>query len=123
MPRTLSSSEFEELGKRYYKQKEYAKALDAFTEGIDASLSPNVDLLDCRAATFEKLGNLDAALRDGRRMIQLNKKSVKVSMPVCISHYIQLSSCSRDTFELAKFYKRKRNSRQLWEFISTVPKM
>jgi hypothetical protein len=32
MPRTLSSAEYTELGKRYYARKEYQKALDAFTE-------------------------------------------------------------------------------------------
>lgn len=36
-----------------------------------------LDLLDSRAATHEKLGNLDAALRDGRAMIEMSKGEVQ----------------------------------------------
>lgn len=78
MPRVMSDAEYEELGRRYYKQKEYQKAIDAFTAGLDASSRPSYELLEYRAATYEKVDNLDAALRDGRRMIQLNKKCIKV---------------------------------------------
>jgi hypothetical protein len=35
MPRTLSSTEYKELGKRYYGRKDYQAALDAFTEVRD----------------------------------------------------------------------------------------
>lgn len=36
-----------------------------------------VNLLDSRAATHEKLGNLDAALKDGRNMIEMSKGEVQ----------------------------------------------
>ncbi|KAJ9668473.1 hypothetical protein H2201_001521 [Coniosporium apollinis] len=77
MATTMTPSELQELGKRYYGFKEYQKALDAFTEGIEASDNPEVGLMDNRAATFEKLENLEAALLDGKRMIQLGKKDVR----------------------------------------------
>lgn len=38
-----------------------------------------VNILDNRAATYEKLGDLQAALRDARRMISLKKTSCAVS--------------------------------------------
>lgn len=36
-----------------------------------------MDLLDSRAATYEKLQRLDAALRDGRSMIEMSKGAVQ----------------------------------------------
>jgi F-box/TPR repeat protein Pof3 len=95
MPRTLSSAEYTELGKRYYARKEYQKALDAFTEarhthkiwiifgtdlvqGIEASTANDICLFDYRAATWEKLDNLPSALADGRRMIKVEKTDARV---------------------------------------------
>lgn len=80
MATTMTSSELQELGKRYYGFKEYQKALDAFTEGIETSDIPEIGLLDNRAATYEKLDNLEAALLDGKRLIQLEKQDVRVSL-------------------------------------------
>jgi F-box/TPR repeat protein Pof3 len=77
MPRTLSSSEYAELGKRYYALKEYQKALDAFTEGIEASTNTDISLFDYRAATWEKLANLQQALSDGRSMIKADKTNAR----------------------------------------------
>jgi F-box/TPR repeat protein Pof3 len=77
MPRTLSSSEYTELGKRYYARKEYQKALDAFTEGIEASTTTDISLFDYRAATWEKLEKLQPALSDGRSMIKADKTNAR----------------------------------------------
>jgi F-box/TPR repeat protein Pof3 len=79
MARKLSAVEFEELGRKYYKQGNYEKAADAFTEGVEVSINPSLSLLDCRCAVYEKLEKFNMALRDGKRMIELDRKSVKVS--------------------------------------------
>ncbi|KAI4106071.1 MAG: hypothetical protein L6R37_002335 [Teloschistes peruensis] len=46
-------------------------SLQAFSQADNAT----INVLDHRAATYEKLGNLQAALADGRRMIRLSKTS------------------------------------------------
>jgi F-box/TPR repeat protein Pof3 len=67
--------EYQEIGRSYYKLKQYEKALETFSKGIETC--PTADLYDHRAATYEKLGNFNAAVKDGRGMIRLNKKDVK----------------------------------------------
>ncbi|KAJ4375449.1 hypothetical protein N0V86_006980 [Didymella sp. IMI 355093] len=75
MPRPLSPEEYQELGRRYYKLKQFNKALQTFNEAIDAS--PTFSLHDHRAACYDKLGDYDAAVRDGRAMIKLDKQDVR----------------------------------------------
>jgi F-box/TPR repeat protein Pof3 len=75
MPRPLSSEEYQELGRRYYKLKQFDKALETFNDAIDAS--PTLGLHDHRAACYDKLGDYDAAVRDGRAMIKLEKKDAR----------------------------------------------
>jgi F-box/TPR repeat protein Pof3 len=77
MTHTISPAEYEELGKAYYKKKEYDKAIRAFTSGIDASVIPTVALYDYRAAAYEKLAHFNSAVKDGREAIRLNKRDVK----------------------------------------------
>jgi tetratricopeptide (TPR) repeat protein len=91
MPRTLSVEEYKELGKRYYGRRDYHKALDAFTEGIDASGGRDIQLYDYKAATYDKLDNSKAALAISRRMIQSFEKDPRVSVleksfGACFSH-------------------------------------
>ncbi|KAF2494184.1 hypothetical protein BU16DRAFT_464551 [Lophium mytilinum] len=69
----MSAAEYQELGKRYYKHKEYQKAVDAFTEAIESMIIPTVAMLNNRAASFEKLQNFKMACKDGRHMIKLDK--------------------------------------------------
>ncbi|KAF2808382.1 uncharacterized protein BDZ99DRAFT_445802 [Mytilinidion resinicola] len=69
----MSAAEYQELGKRYYKHKEYQKAVDAFTEAIELMIIPTVAMLNNRAASFEKLQNFKMAAKDGRHMIKLDK--------------------------------------------------
>jgi F-box/TPR repeat protein Pof3 len=75
MPRPLSPDECQELGRRYYKLKQFQKALDTFNDGIDAS--PTISLYDHRAACYDKLGDYNAAVKDGRAMIKLDKQDVR----------------------------------------------
>lgn len=85
MPRTMSAAEYQELGKRYYKQKEYQKAVDAFTEAIESMTIPTTGMLNNRAASYEKLENYNAACKDGRHMIKLDKSDAKVGLrPHCV---------------------------------------
>lgn len=77
MSHGFSPAEFEAIGKSYYKKKQYQKAIDAFTSGIDASVIPTVSLYDYRAATHEKLADFNAAVKDGREAIRLNKRDVR----------------------------------------------
>ncbi|XPT02660.1 hypothetical protein M3J09_011772 [Ascochyta lentis] len=75
MPRLMSPEEFQELGRRYYKLKQFDKALEVFNNAIDAS--PTLGLHDHRAACYDKLGDYSAAVKDGRAMIKLDKQDVR----------------------------------------------
>ena len=78
MARTMSPEEYEQLGKRYYKQKQYEKAAAAFTDGIEATASPPLSLFDYRAASYDKLGKYSSAVKDGREMIKMCKQDIRV---------------------------------------------
>ncbi|KAF2196128.1 hypothetical protein GQ43DRAFT_476603 [Delitschia confertaspora ATCC 74209] len=75
MARTLSANEYRELGKRFYKQKEYQKAIEAFTDGIESSDKTNIELLESRALIYAKLKDFNNALKDGRAMIKASLSS------------------------------------------------
>jgi len=75
MARKMSAEEYQALGREYYKLKQYEKAVETFTSGIETC--PTASLYDYRAATYEKLENFNASVKDGREMIRLNKKDVK----------------------------------------------
>lgn len=77
MAHTYSPEEYQEIGKSYYKQKQYEKAIESFTNGIDASNVPSVTLYDYRAASYEKLGDFSSAVKDGRLAIRTHKQNVK----------------------------------------------
>jgi F-box/TPR repeat protein Pof3 len=75
MAHTMSPEEYQELGRRHYKLKQYDKAVEAFTQGIE--LAPTLSLFDHRAAAYDKLEDYNAAVKDGRDMIKLGKQDVK----------------------------------------------
>ena len=75
MPRSMTPEEYQELGRRYYKLKQFDKALQTFNDAIDAS--PTLGLHDHRAACYDKLGEYKAAVEDGRAMIKLDKQDVR----------------------------------------------
>ncbi|EAT81132.2 hypothetical protein SNOG_11424 [Parastagonospora nodorum SN15] len=71
----MSLEEYQELGRRYYKLKEYKNAVEAFTNGIE--IMPTLSLFDHRAAAYDRLEDYNAAVKDGREMIKINKQDVK----------------------------------------------
>jgi F-box/TPR repeat protein Pof3 len=71
----MTPNEYQELGRRYYKLKQFNKALETFNNAIDAC--PTLGLYDHRAACYDKLGNHKAAVEDGRAMIKLEKQDVR----------------------------------------------
>ncbi|KAF2268343.1 hypothetical protein CC78DRAFT_530257 [Lojkania enalia] len=77
MARTMSPEEYLELGKIHYNQKQYERAVEAFTNGIEAATIPSIGLYDHRAASYAKLNDLKSAVKDGREMIKLDKMNVK----------------------------------------------
>ncbi|KAE9375308.1 hypothetical protein N431DRAFT_542865 [Stipitochalara longipes BDJ] len=57
-------------GRHRYAKGDYAGALEAFTEAVQySSQHLLLNALDARAATYEKLGDLQPALRDAKKMI------------------------------------------------------
>lgn len=60
-------------GQGLYREKRYEAALQCFSKTISQDVRAPVAVLDNRAATYTKLGNLRAALNDGRQMIQQEK--------------------------------------------------
>lgn len=77
MARQMSAEEFQELGRNYYKLKQYDKALEIFTKGIETCQKPTLNLYDYRAATYDKLERFSDAVKDGREMIRIQKSDVK----------------------------------------------
>ncbi|KAF2839404.1 hypothetical protein M501DRAFT_1057677 [Patellaria atrata CBS 101060] len=77
MPSTLTAKELEELGKSYYKRKEYQKAVDTFTEGLRAPSATWLTLLDYRSAAYMKLEKNERALADGKEMIRVGNQDVR----------------------------------------------
>jgi F-box/TPR repeat protein Pof3 len=71
----MSPGECQELGRQYYKSKQYEKALETFSAGIEAA--PSLGLYDHRAACYDRLKDFNAAIKDGRAMIKLDKQDVK----------------------------------------------
>jgi F-box/TPR repeat protein Pof3 len=75
MARNMTPEEHQEVGRRLYKLKQYEQAAEAFTRGID--FAPTLSLFDHRAAAYDRLEDYNAAVKDGREMIKLDKKNVK----------------------------------------------
>jgi F-box/TPR repeat protein Pof3 len=70
---------FLERGRNEYHKKEFASAREAFTNAIEQSSgSLHLDALDHRAATLEKLGDFKAALKDSKRIMDLQPDVAKV---------------------------------------------
>ena len=62
-------------GRDQYKRKDFKAALKSFNSALSRAETTAIDILDDRAATHEKLGDLHAALKDCRRMISIDKGS------------------------------------------------
>ncbi|OJD35703.1 f-box domain protein [Diplodia corticola] len=68
MPHTQSAAELLELGKAFYGQRNYERALKAFIHAFGASASSDIRFLDMAVACHIKLGDLISALALGRKM-------------------------------------------------------
>jgi F-box/TPR repeat protein Pof3 len=77
MGHTRSPEEYQALGRAYYSEKQYDKAIEAFTQAIEQAIRPTVEQYDQRAASFEKIKNFNAALKDGRQMIRVDQQDIK----------------------------------------------
>jgi len=74
-------------GRSRYQQKNYEGALEAFSEAVKQSSGHlRFTALDHRAATYEKLDQLQSALRDSKQMIDLKPELAKVSRKYCLTH-------------------------------------
>ncbi|KAK2756097.1 hypothetical protein FQN54_005504 [Arachnomyces sp. PD_36] len=64
----------QEYGQQQYQAGNHSVALEAFDKALRLNLPGTVGILDNRAATFLKLGRLEPALRDGRKMIKTDAR-------------------------------------------------
>lgn len=77
-----TSEKLQQLGQDAYRSKRFNSAMKLFSKALEnPNISPmlRIRILDNRAATQEKIGgaeNLQAALADAKRMIQLQKANV-----------------------------------------------
>lgn len=62
------------VGKAAFAEGKYDIALERFNQAVNLDTTNNTTLLDCRAATYEKLGDLSAALSDAKNIIKLAPK-------------------------------------------------
>ena len=73
------ASRLQATGNAYHREENYAAAIAEFTKALDLRKVPvaiKTEILGYRAAAREKIGgteNLELALLDARRMIQLSK--------------------------------------------------
>jgi len=68
----VQTSLYQEQARAAYKRKDYTKALELFNRAIGRS--PTAQLHDNRAACHDRLGDLQAALKDSKKTIQLAKE-------------------------------------------------
>ena len=62
----------QEKGRACYKRGEYKQAIEFFDRAIGQAAS--VQLLDNRASCYEKLNDLQTALKDAKKAIQLHRE-------------------------------------------------
>ncbi|KAK0653913.1 F-box/TPR repeat protein pof3 [Lasiodiplodia hormozganensis] len=68
MPHPQSAAELLELGKAFYAQRNYERALKAFTDAFAASASSDIKFLDMAVACHIKLDDLNSALSLSRKI-------------------------------------------------------
>ena len=69
---TINMNNFQDQGRAAYKRGDYKKAIELFDRAIGRA--PSVQLLDNRAACYEKLNELSTALKDAKKAIQLHRE-------------------------------------------------
>ncbi|KAI9758719.1 MAG: hypothetical protein M4579_002894 [Chaenotheca gracillima] len=73
----MSATVLQIRGQKLYREKNYEAALEAFNSAIRLSSQSTISILDNRAAAHEKLGDFQAALRDGKRIIDQQKSEAR----------------------------------------------
>ena len=63
----------QQQGRDYYKRGDYKKAIECFDRAIGKGAA-SVQLLDNRAACYEKLNDFSTALKDAKKAIQLHRE-------------------------------------------------
>lgn len=74
MPHIPPVAELQELGQALYRRKDYNAAIEQFTIAIESHADPSASLLDNRAAAYEKLDDVQSALKDARTTIRLHEQ-------------------------------------------------
>jgi tetratricopeptide (TPR) repeat protein len=82
MSSKFSYEEFVHLGKQSYRDKRYDVALGHYQNALRIAKQADLDILDALAATSEKTGDIDTALRYGKQMLQLDATSARVSRKI-----------------------------------------
>jgi hypothetical protein len=76
----LSSDELIQLGREAYRRRDYDAAYSKFMDALKMARRPDIDLLDCIAATAEKKDDFQASLKYGRQMIQVEERNARVGV-------------------------------------------
>ncbi|KAL2003061.1 hypothetical protein VTN02DRAFT_5139 [Thermoascus thermophilus] len=66
-------AELQQQGQSLYRRGDFKSALESFSQALKRRPADPVGILDNRAATYCKLGNLDSALRDAKQMIKTDR--------------------------------------------------
>lgn len=78
---TVPVNDLVQLARSAFSQKDFTAALQFLTRAL-AVAPKNINLLDSRAASYEKLGQLDKALDDAKAMIRTYPQNPKVQQRV-----------------------------------------
>lgn len=90
-----------ELGDRYFKQGEYQKAIDAYTEFL--RLEPtHIKSLYNRGRAYEELGKYSEALEDFNAVLKEDPTNINALLSVAADHYYRLQD-----YENTIFYSEK----------------
>ena len=108
----LSYEELVHLGKQAYREKRYDAAQSKFESALHVSKPPKLEILDFLAAVSDKLGNFEASLKYGKRMMQTNESDARVRAFI-IYQDLSVLIFGRVTFESDGLCKVKRR-RHIW---------
>ncbi|KAF9423640.1 hypothetical protein BGZ94_008210 [Podila epigama] len=76
VPEVVPVNDLVQSARKAFSQKDFASALQLLTQALNMAPT-NINLLDSRAACFEKLGRLQDGLADAKAMIQHHPKHPK----------------------------------------------
>lgn len=96
--------EIKEKGNAYFKEKEYKKALDKYSEALEI-VKDYKALYTNRALCYIKLGKLSKAIEDCDRMLEfteLFEKGYEKSRDVCIKAFLRRAFCWKEKRQFEK---------------------